>query len=380
MSTSTDFFSSIPLDLFTPNKKHGIKYLYHLLLRAEKHKATYLSVRRHSNTSHGVSLFTKTQSDYFPSEIQNYISKYSYTKQSFDFIVRERKVFVNFYKMKDGKETTPFNVDKYLEPLGLWFSLMDLITPQSTVNTTLTIEIYLTSFKKKMPRFGQAFTSSHINSALTYICNKHGEIIIYREEEWFKVLLHECIHSYCLDFSGADQSLMKSYLLKTFPIQVQDALYSETYAEVWAEIMNCAILSFTQIQKPTHYRDFSLYLNFYMQVEIVHSIFQANKILGRYYLSFRELREKYTQWNQETHVYEYHVMKTILLFSFDNFLIWCYKHNGTDLIPFKNTGTNIMLLCDLVKEGFENKEFLSKVKKIETRCNGNTMRMSINEI
>ena len=210
MSTSTDFFSSIPLDLFTPNKKHGIKYLYDLLLRAEKHKSRYLSVRRHSNTNHGFSLLTKTQSQYFPSEIQNYISKYPYTKQSFDFIVRERKVFVNFYEMKGVKGTMHFNLDKYLEPLGLWFSLMDLITPQSNVNATLTVDIYLTSFKKKMPRFGEAFTSDHVNSALTYICNKHGEIIIYREEEWFKVLLHECIHSYCLDFSGADQSLMNS--------------------------------------------------------------------------------------------------------------------------------------------------------------------------
>jgi len=380
MSMSNDFFSSIPLDLFTPNKKHGIKYLYHLLLRAEKHMANYLSVRRQSKTNHSFSLFTKTQSQYFPSEIQNYICKCSLTKQTLEFKVRERKVFVNVYEMKGVKGTTHFNLDKYLDPLGLWFSLMDLITPKSNVNTTLTVDIYLTSFKKKMPRFGEAFTSSHVNSALTYICNKHGEIIIYREEEWFKVLLHECIHSYCLDFSGADQRLMKSYLFKTFPIQVQDALYSETYAEVWAEIMNCAILSFHQIQKPSHYREFSLYLNFYMQVEIVHSIFQANKILSRYYLSFRQLREKYTQWTQETHVYEYHIMKTILLFSFDKFLIWCHKHNGSDLIPFKNTGTNIMLLCDLIKESFENKDFLSKVKKIETRNNGDKLRMSINEI
>ena len=30
----------------------------------------------------------------------------------------------------------------------------------------------------------------------------NGKILIYRKEEWKKVLIHELFHSLCLDFSG----------------------------------------------------------------------------------------------------------------------------------------------------------------------------------
>ena len=43
---------------------------------------------------------------------------------------------------------------------------------------------------------------SHVNSGYTYTCKENNEIVIYREEEWLKVLIHESFHAYGLDFSS----------------------------------------------------------------------------------------------------------------------------------------------------------------------------------
>lgn len=366
---SADFFNTIPLDFFMPNKKQGISSLYHLLRRAKKH-SKHVKITR-PKAKH-FSLPKKTDSKYFPAELQNYIVLHTKSQQSIHFKIGERTVTIHFIHMKKNNN---FDINKYVDSLALLFSLMDLVTHNKSVNKHLRVEVYLTPFKKTMPGMSEEFLPMHVNSALTYVCESNGEIIIYREEEWFKVLIHECIHSYCLDFSQHDQKLLGRCIVNYFPIHVENILLSETYAETWAEILNCALLSFNDAAHSL--RLFSLYFNFYMQVEIVHSIFQSNKILERYHSSFSSLREKKFLWKQKTHVYEYHVLKTILLFSFDKFIVWCQESNGSDLIPYRG---NSYLFCDLIMESYQDKDFQEKVRRIKNRSNGDGLRMSINEL
>ena len=57
---------------------------------------------------------------------------------------------------------------------------------------TLKIYGFLTPFKKQLP--GNQFTvisQNHCNSAVTTSCIPHGEIIVYRAEEFIKVFIHE---------------------------------------------------------------------------------------------------------------------------------------------------------------------------------------------
>ena len=118
-----------------------------------------------------------------------------------------------------------------------------------------------------------------------------------------------------------------------FPFDVENVEYTESYTETWAEILNCGLISF--LDSKTNYEDFSLFFNFYMKVEIVHSILQANKILKHYGLDFDKLRENNTKWCQDTHVFEYHVVKTMLLSCVNEFMRWCERENGKNMIPFK---------------------------------------------
>lgn len=44
------------------------------------------------------------------------------------------------------------------------------------------------------------------NTGYTYRCEKNNEIVIYRQEEWFKVLMHETMHTFGNDFETEDYS------------------------------------------------------------------------------------------------------------------------------------------------------------------------------
>ena len=200
---------------------------------------------------------------------------------------------------------------KYLSYLVLWFKLMHMLCPDENGNQTLSIVIYLTHFKKKLPIHNDSYkphiTSEHINSTFTYTCMKGETITIYREEEWFKVLLHECIHSFCLDFTE-----------------------NKTYTEVWAELIQCALIAYTDCGGiPTI---FSLLFDFYSKVEIVHSVIQARKILSYYGYSFLDVREK-KHFNQETHLFDYYILKALVMLNVDAFYVWCLENNGNNLIP-----------------------------------------------
>lgn len=349
--------------------KKGLQQLHKLLVKA-------------CNNCHSVKfeVYTRQElpklpeqysSKYFPSEIQKLIRATSDFCSRVEFRTPKRIITLDFVFMKN-EPYSGFSIKKYIPYLQLWFSLLDYVTPDDSINETLNIVIYLTKERKVMPESeSEILSSNHINSALTYICQKHGDIMIYREEEWFKVLLHECMHSYCLDFSNDSQDELNSCLQKKLPIQINDPHYSETYAEVWAELLNIGIISFSD-----KWHLFSLRYEFFLQLEIVHSISKTNMILSRKGLTIALLREK-KYFNQETHVYEYHILKTILLYSAGKFFNWCEKNNGSMLIPFRGT---MISFCKLINDSYEDSSFTADVSTIGSNFNSKSLRMSICEV
>lgn len=315
----------------------------------------------------------KMSSKYFPYEIQELIHRKSDKCTQINLLTPLRKIHIDLIFIKD-EDYSQSQIDKYMNLLVLWFSFLDIITPNHNVNKVLEIKIYLTKERKIFPPQNIELSSKHVNSALTYLCQEKGDILIYREEEWFKVLLHECIHSYCLDFSNIDQNALHQCLQKKFPIEIHDPHYSETYTEVWAEIMNVALLSFSK-----HFETFSLQFEFYLQIEITHSISKATQLLRRNNSSFERLREK-TIFKQNTHVYEYHILKTILLFSSDNFLMFCLYNNGEMMIPFVNNKNTMTLLCKVIGRSYENPTFFKSIKKLEELQVNTSLRMSLCEL
>ena len=100
--------------------------------------------------------------------------------------------------------------------------------------------------------------SYNVNTAVTYACAKDGEVYIYRHEEWFKVLMHEVMHSFCLDFSPVHSNVtnkLKENIKNLFPINCKLDI-AESYTEFWANIINLSFISFYSLKGVTNRNSF----------------------------------------------------------------------------------------------------------------------------
>ena len=101
----------------------------------------------------------------------------------------------------------------------------------------------MTDFKKKLPEKSVDILSPiNCNTAVTTGCLEKTEIIIYRKEEWFKVFIHETFHSLGLDFANYSTAEFENGIKSIFPLKNLDI--TETYAEFWGTILNCAFCSY----------------------------------------------------------------------------------------------------------------------------------------
>ena len=167
----------------------------------------------------------------------------------------------------------------------------------------------------------QTFDSLHVNSALTYVCQPINRMLIYRKEECFKVFLHESFHCFGLDFSIQNNDQIHQELHRIFNLDgsIELAAY-ESYTEFWAEVLN---MMFNAFFISDDFRSFSLCFEGILNVEQCFSQIQVAKILlltGTTLLDFKNLVQK-------THVFEYYILKSMLLFNTDAFFGWCIKTN-----------------------------------------------------
>ena len=85
------------------------------------------------------------------------------------------------------------------------------------------ILLYANTKSREFPTDSREMQAMHVNGGFTYIC-KQDVIVIYRYEEATRVLLHELLHTACLDTEKGVEDL-------------------EAYTEAWAELFYCALKS-----------------------------------------------------------------------------------------------------------------------------------------
>lgn len=398
------FIEKIPSKLFsmmapkiTPRGEMCVIKLYHMLLKAQKQAE---SITQHvkiidelsrvkKNVTKFLSKYSADAVYYFPEKMMRKVEEDS--ERIIYVLLELPKRTIRLYFMMNTSNFSDFSKPKhlntYLSHLKLWFSLLDDIAPDACAKT-LDIQIYLTDEKKKLPTLrGDIIGVDHVNSAFSDICQRHGNIIIFRKEEWFKILIHETLHNYGIDFSLMDQSKMATHLFKVFPIgaNIDDAVFSETYTETWAELLNIAIISFDLLDsEDSNPNTFSLYFHFLTQIELLHSISQTQKILQHFDLSYESLLERKSAevFRQSSHVFEYYILKTVLLTNYGEFLCWA-EDNMRDLIVFPDDERKLISFCHLL-ESLGGEKFCKRIHKakpaIIALIDDDNLRMSICEI
>jgi hypothetical protein len=241
----------------------------------------------------------------------------------------------------------------------------------------MNIYLYFTDLLKMLPSSGKPIKEIHANTAFTTFCKPTTEIHLFREEEWFKVLIHETFHSLGLDFSEFDHSDTNKQILSIFPVN-SDVRIFETYCETWAELLNTMFIVFYSTDKSPDLEKLIKKTEGLLDQERMFSLFQCVKILDFYGLDYSDLYER-TQaahlrrlyrYKENTHVLSYYILKSIFIFFINDFVEWCVDHNNKSLLNFNKTPSilnkNMEEYCGFIKEHYNRNEYTALIKLIDS--------------
>ncbi len=313
-------------------------------------------------------------SSYVPEEIYKSINEESIAMIEYNVKLGDNKLNIYFLLFKESDLLNIHKYDKRIKFIIMWFYVAFAYSKKS-YGKKINLFLYLTSQNKTIPTNKLAILDTvNCNTAVTTACERNGDILIFREEEWFKVLIHETFHLLCLDFAN-----MPNYILSEFnkkirgimPVRSDYNLY-EAYSEFWATIWNCAFCSYNIIDVK-NFTNFASYMDYCIQIEIIFSIFQMNKVLRFMGLSYSQLYIKDETANtiarrylyrEKTNVLAYYIVKTILLFYHVDFLNWCDRNNGLSMVQFRNTRLNLMEFARFIEQKYKSQKFLEMTSEI----------------
>ena len=351
-------------------------------------KKTLTTNNNHTTPTLGLSSFVPLSIQKQIKEETGYISQYKTTisvKRGTNFYKHD--VEINFITYDDSIFTKSYKYDKYNLYVIAWLKLAFLY---SNVNCSkeLTVFFYLTDEKKILPsRYVQIMGPGHCNSAVTTGCMKKTEILVYRKEEWFKVFIHETFHCLGLDISNFETKEFKEKAKNIFPLENVDI--TETYAEFWATIFNCLFCSYILLDKGIKKKEdlieqFLQYSTFCIKFEQIFSLFQMVKILNFMGVEYKSLYRKDAisasvrkyLYKEKTNVFAYYILKCLLIFYYNDFVVWCNKNNNRfdifddndevySIMRFRRTEQNLMSFLKFIEKKHNSISFLETLKKMK---------------
>jgi hypothetical protein len=334
----------------------------------------------------------------FPEIIRKHIDDTMMAEISYTFSLYDRNIKVHFIVENENVEEELEVYNRYIEAIAMWLYIVNIYASKECVKT-INIYLYFTSLLKQLPSSNiHVLDENNVNTAFTTTCPVDSEIVVFRKEEWFKVLIHETFHNFGLDFSMMNCEPVNNCILNIFNVKSQVNAY-EAYTEFWAEIINVLFCSFFELKDKSDFQEFLSICEFYINFERTYSFFQMVKTLQFMGLTYRDLYSKteYAKvhrenlYKEKTNVLAYYVVKTVMLNNFQGFLNWCNKNNFS-LLDFKKTTGNLHEFCEFIRKNYktismldgvdESEEFLSKLKKKKGNMKYilSNMRMSICEL
>lgn len=358
--------------------------------------------------------------DYLSIDVKNFVIKKIEEKQayllSYNFEIHETRYQINFaYFEKDAK------IQKIIKSAKMKKQLRDLKTMirflkkhSDFQQDSLELNIFITPVEKKLCSPSETIGKNNVNTGVTYACSKNGIIYIYRQEEWFKTVIHEMIHSVCIDFSMSNS--LQNIQAKTreiFPIN-SEFLLSETYCDFWAIIISSMYKAFHYIDIPYNltlkyeknkkqilnkrFEDFYEAFECFYYIESYWTILQSIKILDNMDLNYTDLfkTESDTQqmrsmiYKEESNVFAYYIAKSILMFFGHEFIIGNFRSNK-EIIFFPNDSQNLVSFYNFIHNYYNNKkllqayndikrDFYDRKHKLNLKKLHTTLRMTIIEL
>jgi hypothetical protein len=355
---------------FTRQSREIFSKLYYQIEESYDYSVKYynhsnLKIKKLLNNTHIIKP-KKFHPNSFPNEILNHIESNTNYEISYSFILSNRHI--NLYFLTKDKKTE-HTMTKYIKSIMSWFYILNIYSLRECVKN-INVYFYFTSLQKQLPETKNIILDEiHINTAFTTSCPKDSEIVVFRQEEWFKVFIHETFHTFGLDFSIMDTNMLDKCILNIFKVNSKVNSY-EAYTEFWAEIINVVYCSY-HLNKNNTIHNFLSNVELLIHMEKIYSIYQLVKILDFMGLQYTDLylKSKFSQsirenYKENTNVLSYFIIKSILLNNSQDFLKWCNQHNGENsILNFKKTENNQNDFCKFIVNYYNKSEFITNIDK-----------------
>jgi len=353
----------LPAFHFSKKAKSVIKKLYEQATNADAMTPKY--------TKTPVTAFPKGSSyEYMDNSIKTHIEGLQKQTTKVELIVQDR-VYTIFFVIPKG---TAAHIDKYVKKINTWLQVASLYAKPGC-SKTVTVYLYLTDLMKQLPeKDGFILDAENANTAFTTSCQPATEIILYRREEWFKVFIHESFHNLGLDFIGSED--VKKKLFAIFPVKSEFKLY-ETYTEMWAELLNIIFIQSSSQQQLESLRlEHNLSLRLVLlrlvllrlehdiQTEQKFSLFQTAKILDHFGMTYSDIfdKKKQKKYKENTEIFCYFILKTLLLYNCNDFIEWLHDHEK----PVPNKVEKF--IDDLIIPRYNETKFIEKINELQQKC------------
>jgi hypothetical protein len=213
----------------------------------------------------------------------------------------------------------PYDNTNYIEIIISILQIMRCLMKLYDIKPNhLELVFFASDEKKTFPIKGEQFTSENVNSGS---CFPGKSINIWRREELLKVLIHELIHFYKIDFHEASYNYDKLYNVINNNIKLDEKLDSidscnESYTESLALIIHTYIIS-------------KLTKEDFLKLLLYEILFTASQILEIVkHHNGKTIRDIFRiKFNQSTSVRSYFLIKFMILLNLEMFLMFVDKNN-----------------------------------------------------
>lgn len=323
-----------------------------------------------------------------PLNIRNdLLTKYQ-NQFSFYLPIGKRKFFINLFFRNDMYKYECMNYcKKVIHQIYLWLSVANHYATED-VALVLKIYIYFTDHKKVLPSSNTVLDVLHVNSAFTYACKRDSSITLFRQEEWFKVFIHETFHCMGLDFACMNTRELDQRMYELFKLKQDDLRVYEAYTENWAEIINVLFISYLSTRDKTNGELLLQKTEIMLNNERKFSLYQLCKVLHHNKMFYQDLfstsevsMNRKRNYKENTYVLSYYLIKAIFIFNMNDFLLWTKQNNKG--IAFVKTDENLRSLATFIGNKYKNSNFIEIMRTITAsnfNYNNTTMRMSLHEI
>lgn len=236
--------------------------------------------------------------NFFPKLLNE--SKFIFERKHSIDIFDDGRVLVHFRVLSTINSFT-FSESKTKPYLHEMFRIIESLT--NNRKSVINIQYYEYNERRTLQHLkpGDEITPSEINGGVCYINSGKTDlnIVLFRSEEFFKVMCHEIIHLYNIQ---PDNRELDEYVKLLFPSTKMNVRMNESIVELYAIIINCMIVSKLQNRE----------IRELLRQEYMFSLFQTFKLMDYYNITTYTTKEINEKWLETTHTFSYIVMKAFL--------------------------------------------------------------------